>query len=121
MVEEVCAIVEYPHAMMCSFNDDFLRVPQEALISSMEEHQKCFALLDGQDNLVANFITISNIQSTKPELVTSGNQKVMNARLADAAFFYDTDLKTSLESLLPKLESVTFHNKLGICTKKLKD
>ncbi|QLE78658.1 glycine--tRNA ligase subunit beta [Francisella sp. Scap27] len=113
LVEEVCAIVEYPHAMMCSFNDDFLRVPQEALISSMEEHQKCFALLDGQDNLVANFITISNIQSTKPELVTSGNQKVMNARLADAAFFYDTDLKTSLESLLPKLESVTFHNKLG--------
>ncbi|AXA33556.1 glycine--tRNA ligase subunit beta [Francisella adeliensis] len=113
LVEEVCAIVEHPNAMMCSFDESFLRVPQEALISSMEEHQKCFALLDGQNNLVANFITISNIKSTKPELVISGNQKVMNARLADAAFFYDTDLKTSLESLLPKLESVTFHNKLG--------
>ncbi|MDE5007347.1 glycine--tRNA ligase subunit beta, partial [Francisella tularensis subsp. holarctica] len=77
-------------------------VPQEALISAMEEHQKCFALLDNQGDLVANFIKISNIQSKKPELVTSGNQKVMNDRLADAAFFYDTDLKTSLEQLLPK-------------------
>ncbi|MBK2340454.1 glycine--tRNA ligase subunit beta [Francisella philomiragia] len=113
LVEEVCAIVEYPNAMLCSFNKDFLRVPQEALISSMEEHQKCFALLDCDNNLVANFITISNIESKKPELVTSGNQKVMNARLADAAFFYDTDLKKSLEQLLPRLENVTFQNKLG--------
>ncbi|WP_150468344.1 glycine--tRNA ligase subunit beta [Francisella sp. SYW-9] len=113
LVEEVCAIIEYPNAMLCSFNEDFLRVPQEALISSMEEHQKCFALLDNNDNLVAHFITISNIQSKKPELVTTGNQKVMNARLADAAFFYDTDLKHSLDSLLPKLENVTFQNKLG--------
>ncbi|KFJ42290.1 glycine--tRNA ligase subunit beta [Francisella philomiragia] len=113
LVEEVCAIVEYPNAMLCSFNKDFLRVPQEALISSMEEHQKCFALLDSDNNLVANFITISNIESKKPELVTSGNQKVMNARLADAAFFYDTDLKKSLEQLLPRLENVTFQNKLG--------
>ncbi|KEI35752.1 glycyl-tRNA synthetase beta chain [Francisella sp. W12-1067] len=113
LVDEVCAIVEYPNAMLCGFNKDFLRVPQEALISSMQEHQKCFALLDNQNKLIANFITISNIRSTKPELVTTGNQKVMNARLADAAFFYDTDLKNSLDSLLPRLENVTFHNKLG--------
>ncbi|MGQ4004719.1 glycine--tRNA ligase subunit beta [Francisellaceae bacterium CB300] len=113
LVEEVCAIVEYPNAMLCDFNKDFLRVPQEALISSMEEHQKCFALLDNNDELVEHFITVSNIISKKPELVTTGNQKVMNARLADAAFFYDTDLKTPLDNLLPKLESVTFHNKLG--------
>ncbi|MFV9985112.1 MAG: glycine--tRNA ligase subunit beta [Francisella endosymbiont of Hyalomma asiaticum] len=113
LVEEVCAIVEYPNAMLCSFSKDFLRVPQEALISSMEEHQKCFALLDKHGDLVANFITISNIQSKKPELVTLGNKKVMNARLADATFFYNTDLKTPLEQLLPKLEHVTFQNKLG--------
>ena len=113
LVEEVCAIVEYPNAMLCNFDKDFLRVPQEALISSMEEHQKCFALLDKNSELVEHFITISNIISKKPELVTAGNQKVMNARLADAAFFYDNDLKTPLENLLPKLESVTFHNKLG--------
>ncbi|QIV96157.1 glycyl-tRNA synthetase beta chain [Allofrancisella inopinata] len=113
LVDEVCAIVEYPNAMLCGFNKDFLRVPQEALISSMQEHQKCFALLDNQNKLVANFITISNIKSTKPELVITGNQKVMNARLADAAFFYDTDLKRPLDSLLPRLENVTFHNKLG--------
>jgi glycyl-tRNA synthetase beta chain len=112
LVDEVCAIVEYPNAMMCSFNKNFLRVPQEALISSMEEHQKCFALLE-KNQLVENFITISNIISRKPEVVISGNQKVMNARLADAAFFFDTDLKNTLDSLLPKLESVTFHNKLG--------
>ncbi|AJC48991.1 glycine--tRNA ligase subunit beta [Allofrancisella guangzhouensis] len=113
LVDEVCAIVEYPNAMLCGFNKDFLRVPQEALISSMQEHQKCFALLDNQNKLVANFITISNIKSTKPELVTAGNQKVMNARLADAAFFYDVDLKRPLDVLLPRLEGVTFHNKLG--------
>ena len=112
LVDEVCAIVEYPNAMMCSFDKNFLRVPQEALISSMEEHQKCFALLEN-NQLVENFITISNIVSRKPEVVISGNQKVMNARLADAAFFYDTDLKNTLDSLLPKLENVTFHNKLG--------
>ena len=113
LVEEVCAIVEYPNAMLCDFDKDFLRVPQEALISSMEEHQKCFALLNKNDELVEHFITISNILSKKPELVTTGNQKVMNARLADAAFFYDSDLKAPFENLLPKLESVTFHNKLG--------
>ena len=113
LVEEVCAIVEYPNAMLCDFAKDFLRVPQEALISSMEEHQKCFALLDKNGELVEHFITISNIISKKPELVRIGNQKVMNARLADAAFFYDNDLKTPLENLLPNLESVTFHNKLG--------
>lgn len=113
LVEEVCAIVEYPNAMLCNFDEDFLRVPKEALISSMEEHQKCFALLDKQGDLVASFITVSNIQSKKSELVTAGNQKVMNARLADAAFFYDTDLKIPLEKFLPKLENVTFQNKLG--------
>ena len=114
LVEEVCAIVEYPNAMMCSFDENFLRVPQEALISSMQEHQKCFPLLDKQGKLVANFITVSNIKSTKPELVISGNQKVMNARLSDAAFFYDTDLKNSLDDgLLPKLKSVTFQSQLG--------
>ncbi len=120
LVEEVCAIVEYPNAMLCRFDKDFLRVPQEALISSMEEHQKCFALLDENNELVEHFITISNIISKKPELVTSGNQKVMNARLADAAFFYDKDLKTPLDKLLPKLESVTFHNKLGNMHQKAK-
>ncbi|GAB4223970.1 MAG: glycine--tRNA ligase subunit beta [Francisella sp.] len=113
LVEEVCAIVEYPNAIMCSFNKEFLRIPQEALISAMEEHQKCFALLDDNGKLVANFITVSNIKSKKPELVILGNQKVMNARLSDAAFFYDTDLKTSLDNLLPKLEEVTFQSKLG--------
>ncbi|APC96572.1 glycine--tRNA ligase subunit beta [Francisella frigiditurris] len=120
LVEEVNAIVEFPNAMLCSFNKDFLRVPQEALISSMQEHQKCFPLLDNNKKMVANFITISNIQSKKPELVTTGNQKVMNARLSDAAFFYDTDVKKPLDSFLVKLENVTFQNKLGNMLQKAK-
>ena len=113
LVDEVNAIIEYPNAMMCSFSQDFLRVPQEALISSMQEHQKCFPLLDSNKKIVEKFITISNIISKKPELVISGNQKVMNARLADAAFFYDTDMKKPLDSLVEKLQTVTFQNKLG--------
>ena len=113
LVEEVNAIVEYPNAMICNFNDEFLRAPQESLISSMQEHQKCFPLVDENGKIVPYFITISNIISQKPELVINGNQKVMNARLADAVFFYDTDIKTPLQEFLPRLESVTFHNKLG--------
>ncbi|WP_119344782.1 glycine--tRNA ligase subunit beta [Facilibium subflavum] len=113
LAEEVTAIIEWPHALCCSFDAHFLRVPQEALISAMQEHQKCFPMVDEKGKLVNKFITISNIDSKKPETVVKGNNKVMAARLADAAFFYDTDVKKPLEDYLLKLKSVTFQKQLG--------
>lgn len=113
LIEEVCAIVEYPNALCCNFSKDFLRVPQEALISSMQEHQKCFPMTDAKGKLIEKFITISNIHSSKPDTVILGNQKVMTARLSDAAFFFDTDRQKSLESYLQPLQQVTFQKELG--------
>ena len=113
LVEEVNAIVEWPNALCCDFDKDFLRVPQEALISAMQEHQKCFALLDQQGRIINHFITVSNIESKCSQTVISGNNKVMAARLSDAAFFYDTDGKHSLEYFVEKLKMVTFQKQLG--------
>ena len=113
LVEEVTAIVEYPHALLCDFDQSFLRVPQEALISAMEGHQKCFALVDKNNKLVNHFITMSNIDSHAPQTVIKGNNKVMAARLSDAAFFYDTDVKKPLDNYIEKLKVVTFQKELG--------
>ncbi|WP_440992976.1 glycine--tRNA ligase subunit beta [Cysteiniphilum litorale] len=113
LVEEVTAIVEYPHALLCDFDQRFLRVPQEALISAMEEHQKCFALVDDNNKMINHFITMSNIASSNPQTVIKGNNKVMAARLSDAAFFYDTDVKKPLETYVEKLKVVTFQKALG--------
>lgn len=113
LVEEVTAIVEYPHALLCDFDQRFLRVPQEALISAMEEHQKCFALVDDSSKMINHCITMSNIDSSNPQTVIKGNNKVMAARLSDAAFFYDTDVKKPLESYVAKLKVVTFQKELG--------
>lgn len=120
LLDEVNAIVEYPYALCCEFPKDFLRVPQEALISSMQEHQKCFPLLNNGKKLLNHFITVSNIKCTNPKTIIKGNTKVMNARLSDAAFFYDTDLKTPLEKFVDRLENVTFHKKLGSLADKSK-
>lgn len=118
LVEEVTAIVEYPHALAVEFDAHFLRVPQEALISAMQGHQKCFPLVDIKEKLMNICITISNIDSQYPKAVIDGNKKVMSARLSDAAFFYDTDLKTPLDSHLIRLEHVTFQKQLGTMADK---
>lgn len=118
LVEEVTAIVEYPHALLCDFDQSFLRVPQEALISAIAEYQKCFALLDHNKKIINHFITMSNIDSHNPQTVIKGNNKVMTARLADAAFFYDADVKKPLESYVNKLKVVTFQKALGSVFKR---
>ncbi len=120
LLEEVTALVEYPQALCCEFPKDYLRVPQEALISSMQSHQKCFPLLNSGGKLINHFITISNIKSLNTTMIVEGNMKVMNARLADAAFFYDTDLKKPFAEFLKRLDSVTFQQKLGTLTDKSK-
>lgn len=113
LLSEVAGLVEYPVALTGQFEPSFLSVPKEALISSMIAHQKYFPVIDKDGNLLPNFIFISNIDSEDPQQVVSGNERVIRPRLADAAFFYKTDLKHSLESRLVALDRVVFQTKLG--------
>ncbi|WP_163830659.1 glycine--tRNA ligase subunit beta [Spartinivicinus ruber] len=113
LLDEVTALVEWPVALTGKFDEAFLNVPAEALISSMKEHQKYFHVVDKAGKLVNYFITISNIESTSPQTVISGNERVIRPRLADAAFFYDTDKKTSLVERREQLKAIIFQAKLG--------
>ncbi|MCC4307468.1 glycine--tRNA ligase subunit beta [Alcanivorax marinus] len=118
LLDEVTALVEWPVALAGRFDEDFLRVPQEALISAMEEHQKYFSVLDANGKLTPTFITISNIQSRDPQQVIAGNEKVIRPRLADAAFFYDNDCKKPLEQHAQGLAQVVFQQRLGTLADK---
>lgn len=120
LLDEVCSIVEYPVAYAVDFDRTFLEVPAEALIASMQAHQKCFALTDKNGVLLPHFITIANIQSSKPASVVSGNAKVMRARLSDAAFFFHQDKAIPLASYVPKLDKVVFQEKLGSIGDKIR-
>lgn len=112
LLNEVSSLSEWPVALAGSFDKDFLRVPAEALISSMKEHQKYFHVeKDGQ--LLPYFITVANIESKDPAQVISGNERVIRPRLSDAAFFWDTDRKQPLADFFPKLENVVWVNGLG--------
>jgi len=113
LLDEVTGLVEYPSAVLGSFDRSFLDVPQECLIYSMSDHQKYFHIKDEQGALLPNFITISNIESKDPERVREGNERVLRARLSDAQFFWLTDQKTPLESRIKQLDNVLFHIKLG--------
>lgn len=113
LLDEVTALVEWPVALTGSFDQAFLGVPKEALISSMKEHQKCFHLLDTKGNILPNFITLSNLVSRDPAKVIAGNEKVIRPRLADAAFFYNQDRKQPLEQRIAKLKTVVFQQELG--------
>ena len=118
ILQEVTALVEWPVALCGRFDQSFLDVPEEALISSMGEHQKYFHLLDSKGKLLPSFITISNIESTDPERVVDGNERVIRPRLADAKFFYETDLKKPLDSYKSKLEEIVFQADLGTLAEK---
>lgn len=113
LLDEVTALVEYPVALTGKFEEAFLEVPAQALISSMVEHQKYFHILDKDGHLLPNFITVSNIISRDPEQVIDGNERVIRPRLADARFFFETDKKTTLESRLERLKPIIFQKDLG--------
>lgn len=113
LLDEVASIVEWPCALMANFEEEFLEVPAEALIASMQSHQKCFALTDKSGQLLPHFIAVSNIESINPTQVILGNEKVMRARLSDAAFFYRQDKKQSLSHHIAATEQVVFQVKLG--------
>jgi glycyl-tRNA synthetase beta chain len=118
LLDEVTALVEWPVALAGNFDPSFLEVPAEALISSMKEHQKYFHVVkshaaDKKGALMPHFITLCNIESTDPAQVIAGNEKVIRPRLADAAFFFETDKKTSLDQQRERLRSVVFQAQLG--------
>lgn len=113
LLDEVTGLVEWPVALSGSFDKRFLELPAEALISSMEEHQKYFAVRDKVGALLPYFITICNIESNDPAQVIAGNERVILPRLSDAAFFWDTDRKRPLIDRLEQLKTIVFQNKLG--------
>ncbi|MDY6840306.1 MAG: glycine--tRNA ligase subunit beta [Pseudomonadota bacterium] len=113
LLDEVTALNEWPVPLLGRFEERFLEVPAEALISSMKEHQKYFHVVDASNRMLPLFITVANIQSKDPSQVVSGNEKVIRPRLSDAAFFYQTDRKTTLEDRIDALKAIVFQDKLG--------
>ncbi|AKH68128.1 glycyl-tRNA synthetase beta chain [Spongiibacter sp. IMCC21906] len=118
LLNEVTALVEWPVALSGSFEERFLKVPAEALISSMKEHQKYFHVEDKNGSLMPHFITVANIESSDPQKVIDGNERVIRPRLSDAAFFFETDCKTSLLKQREKLHKIVFQDKLGTVFEK---
>lgn len=118
LLEEVTSMVEWPVALTGRFDEHFLAVPAEALISSMKNHQKTFYLTDAKGAMLPNFIAVANLQSADPAQVIAGNERVIRPRLADAAFFYDTDRKQTLVSRLAQLGSIVFQQQLGTVEQK---
>ncbi|MBT3505743.1 MAG: glycine--tRNA ligase subunit beta [Piscirickettsiaceae bacterium] len=113
LLDEVTGLVEWPVALSGEYDRRFLELPAEALISSMEEHQKYFAVRDEDNTLLPYFITICNIESKDPAQVIAGNERVILPRLSDAAFFWETDRKRPLADLQQQLKTIVFQNKLG--------
>ena len=113
LLDEITALIEWPIAVSGSFDQKFLDIPQECLISSMQDHQKYFPVVDQSGALLPHFITISNIDSSNPAAVREGNERVINPRFSDAAFFWEQDSKSSLESYREATKKITFQKQLG--------
>ena len=113
LLEEVTALVEWPVALTGRLEERFLSLPREVLISTLENHQRCFPVEDARGGLLPAFIAVSNIQSREPATVRAGNERVVRARLADAAFFWEQDRRQPLAARCAGLDAVTFQAKLG--------
>ncbi|MFC1773637.1 glycine--tRNA ligase subunit beta [Pseudomonadota bacterium] len=113
LLNEVTALVEWPVAISGRFDEAFLEVPSEALISSMQDHQKYFPVVDAEGKLLPYFITVANLISTDPAQIQAGNERVIRPRLADAAFFWNQDRKQPLEERADRLRSMVFQKQLG--------
>lgn len=113
LYDEVCALVEWPVVLEGKFDASFLSVPQECLILTMQQNQKYFPLLDQQGKLINRFLLVSNLESPDSSVIIHGNERVLKARLSDAQFFFIQDKKQRLDSRVPKLANVVYHNKLG--------
>jgi glycyl-tRNA synthetase beta chain len=115
LLAEVAGLVEWPVVLMGSFDEKFLRIPEEVIRATIRNNQKCFVLRDAAHaKLVDKFILVSNLEAEDGgKAIVAGNERVIRARLSDAKFFYETDLKTRLEDRLPKFKDIIFHEKLG--------
>ncbi len=115
LLDEVAGLVEWPVVLMGSFDESFLAIPQEVIRATIRTNQKCFVVRDPKSGKLANkFIPVANIEAPDAgKTIVAGNERVIRARLSDAKFFYETDLKTKLEDRLQKFENIVFHEKLG--------
>ena len=113
LLDEVTALVEWPAIYECHFDQEFLEVPQECLILTMQTNQKYFALTDKEGKLRNRFLIVSNIETNKPDAIISGNERVVRPRLSDARFFFQQDQKRPLGSRVADLGKVVYHNQLG--------
>jgi len=113
LLDEVTALVEWPVPISASFEEKYLEVPNEALIYTMKKNQKYFPILDTDGKLMNHFITIANIESSNPDVIRHGNERVVRPRLADAMFFWQQDGKKKLEDHLDSMKAVVFQQKLG--------
>ncbi|OKO71160.1 glycine--tRNA ligase subunit beta [Bradyrhizobium sp. AS23.2] len=124
LLDEVAGLVEWPVVLMGSFDQEFLATPSEVIRATIRNNQKCFVVSDPKSNegkLAAKFILVANIEATDGgATIIAGNERVIRARLSDAKFFYETDLKTKLEDRLPKFEQIVFHEKLGTQAARIK-
>ncbi|MGO3610442.1 MAG: glycine--tRNA ligase subunit beta, partial [Enterococcus sp.] len=119
LLEEVTNLVEYPTAFVGEFEERFLSVPEEVLVTSMKEHQRYFEVRNQAGMLLPHFISVRNGNSVKLDNVIKGNQKVLAARLEDGEFFFEEDKKLSIEECVEKLKNVTFHEKIGSMYEKM--
>ena len=122
LLDEVAGLVEWPVVLMGSFDEDFLSIPDEVIRATIRNNQKCFVVRDPKTGkLASKFILTANIEASDGgKAIVSGNERVIRARLSDAKFFYETDLKTRLEDRLPKFDHIVFHEKLGTQGERIK-
>lgn len=120
LLSELVYILEYPTALLGRFDKKYLEIPEELVVTPMREHQRYFPVYDAAgEKLLPNFITVRNGNSQHLEIVAAGNEKVLSARLADAAFFWDEDRSHALIDNAPRLEHIVFHEKLGTLSAKV--
>lgn len=121
LLDEIAGLVEWPVVLMGSFDESFLTIPAEVIRATIRINQKCFVVKQGADKLANKFILTSNIEASDGgKAIVAGNERVIRARLSDAKFFYETDLKTKLEARLPKFDNIVFHEKLGSQGERIK-
>jgi glycyl-tRNA synthetase beta chain len=122
LLDEVAGLVEWPVVLMGSFDQEFLSIPGEVIRATIRNNQKCFVVSDPKTGKLTNkFILTANIEASDGgKAIIAGNERVIRARLSDAKFFYETDLKTKLEDRLPKFENIVFHEKLGTQGERIK-
>lgn len=118
LLEEVVYLLEWPTALLGSFSNEYLKLPEEVIITPMREHQRYFPVRNREGQLLNRFITVRNGNSEHLNIVRVGNEKVLKARLADARFFWEEDLKTRLEEYLPRLQKIIFQESLGTVAQK---